>query len=42
MSGVMTGDIICKAVFEIIVAAVLIKEWMRLFGGAKVSSEAYI
>ena len=24
MSGVMTGDIICKAVFEIIVAAVLI------------------
>ena len=42
MSGVMTGDIICKAVFEIIVAAVLIKEWMRLFGGAKASSEAYI
>ena len=42
MSGVMTGDIICKAVFEIIVASVLIKEWMRLFGGAKVSSEAYI
>lgn len=42
MSGVMTGDIICKAVFEIIVAAVIIKEWMRLFGGAKVSSEAYI
>ena len=42
MSGVMTGDIICKAVFEIIVVAVLIKEWIRLFGGAKVSSEAYI
>ena len=42
MSGVMTGDIICKAVFEIIVVAVLIKEWIRLFGGAKASSEAYI
>ena len=42
MSGVMTGDIICKAVFEIIVVAVLIKEWIRLFGGAKASTEAYI